>query len=287
MKVLIVVFSPSGNTYKVANILSDMLADKGEQVQLINLTRNKEYFYNKKEYLKEKINEHDVICIGGPVYAHFFPTPLIDFIKNLPKPNKKWGRLAVPFLTYGKITSGIALLDAAELLNRSGRVNVLGLKINSFHSYSRKFKNKINEGMPGKESIPYIEELVDKIINLEISSQQKDVINEFNYKSEEEKENSRKRRESVVFPKIEFNYNNCNKCGACEKVCPVLNIEIEANGPKIINFNKCISCSECFHVCSKGGIVYDVLKFENKLTAISQGKDPYIKPELPDSKVFY
>ena len=112
MKVAIIVFSPSGHTLKVAEMTKENMIDKGMQVQLLDITRNKRVFRENKlgQYLKEKIEPHDLICVGGPVYAGHFEGNAMNIIKALPYPDKTWGELAVPFVSYGGLHSSIALV---------------------------------------------------------------------------------------------------------------------------------------------------------------------------------
>ena len=72
MKTAIVVFSPTGNTLKVAKMLKENLKNNGIQAQLLDITRNKKLFHEKnyRKFLSENVEEHDLLMIGSPVYAH-------------------------------------------------------------------------------------------------------------------------------------------------------------------------------------------------------------------------
>ena len=92
-----------------------------------------------------------------------------NIIKALPHPKSGWGKLAVPFVTYGGINSGIALQEGAKLLKKSGRIIVAGMKVNSSHCLSKlkQIKRTVNEGMPGDEALPLIEDLACRIKEFE------------------------------------------------------------------------------------------------------------------------
>jgi len=168
MKVAIVVFSPTGNTLKVAEMLENDLKGNGNSVQLLDITRNRKMFREKrhKECLDENVEAHDILLIGAPVYAHHLHYNMLDVIKSLPKADGKWSKLAVPFLTYGGISSGIALYEAAKTLRKTGRIVVSGMKINAFHAMSRILSTQQNRGMPGGEAIPLIQELTRRITDM-------------------------------------------------------------------------------------------------------------------------
>ena len=57
----------------------------------------------------KEVSEHDILFIGSSVYAHHLQYHVKDLIKKLPQPVHGWGKIAVPFVTYGGISSGIAL----------------------------------------------------------------------------------------------------------------------------------------------------------------------------------
>ena len=169
MKIAIIVFSPSGNTLKVAKMLENHLLENNVRVQVIDITRIKEIFRYRTfgQYMIDHVEEHDVLCIGSPVYAHHLHYNIQDLIKSLPPVGDGWGRLAIPFITYGGINSGVALQEAGHLLKKTGRIPIAGMKINSHHSLTKlpQISVKVNEGMPGKEISPLIEELSHKLLN--------------------------------------------------------------------------------------------------------------------------
>jgi len=181
LKITIIVFSPTGNTFKLAKMLSGCLTQKGAKVQLVDFTRNATIFRqnNRSEYLDTNIEEHEVLMIGGPVYSHHMQYQVLELIKALPQPGGKWGNLVIPFITYGKISSGEALYEAARLIRKTGRKNILGMKVEAFHCYTKKWDKKINDGMPGPETLPYVEKLVTEIMKLSGRNQCIEMKNEF------------------------------------------------------------------------------------------------------------
>lgn len=123
MKAVIIVFSPSGNTNRVGELLKVCLEQNNISAQLINIACKEKYFLtnDKQGFLQEIVKEHDILFIGSPVYAHHLQYHVKDLIENLPQPVNGWDKLAVPFVTYGGINSGIALDEAGKLLRKSGR----------------------------------------------------------------------------------------------------------------------------------------------------------------------
>ena len=300
MKVVIIVFSPTGNTLKVGNMLRETLMSRGAEVQLIDIARNKKVFRRQKikEYLKETIEDHDVLCIGGPVYAHHLHYNVKNIIKSLPSPGNGWGRLAVPFITYGSINSGIALSEAAKLLKKSGRITVAGMKVNSCHCFTgmKEVKIEINKGMPGEEAIPLIEELVDRIVELEKIDHEKckDISQKLGYQSRKGKIKAslifRERFfQHCIYPKLTFDPDKCKKCGNCAKVCPVQCIEMTENGPTILNDKSpCIHCVSCILNCKYDAISFDAdwAKWNKLIIKAAKGEGPLASNEVPKSAVY-
>ena len=128
MKVAIIVFSPSGHTLQAANIFKEELERKGAHVQLVNTTKNPNYLNESsiKKQLEADLDAHDLLLIGGPIYAGHMEGHILRIIKQLPGVGGKFGALAVPFATYGGVHSSVALEEMGKLLKRQKRKSILG-----------------------------------------------------------------------------------------------------------------------------------------------------------------
>ncbi|MFW9917830.1 MAG: NAD(P)H-dependent oxidoreductase, partial [Candidatus Thorarchaeota archaeon] len=237
MRVSILVFSPTGNTLKVAKMLETSLLSKKVEVDVIDVTRDKKLFRerNIREYLNMRVKKHDLLCIGAPVYAHHLHYNVKNIINSLPKPGNGWGRLAVPFVTYGGINSGIALQEAGKLLKRTGRIPVSGMKINSQHSLSKlkRVTVKVNEGMPGEEIHQLIEELAEKIVLVGQNGDKNhiDISQKLCYQNLKTRIKAKliireKICQNYIYPKLIIDRNKCTGCGKCSRICPVQRIEM-------------------------------------------------------------
>ena len=297
LKVAIIVFSPTGNTLKVGHMLGEQLISRNIHVKLYNFTGNDTIFRknNIKSYLKENIKEHDLLCIGSPVYAHHLHYNVKNIIKA--KPENGWAKLAVPFVTYGAINSGVALREAAKLLKNSGRLTVLGMKINAFHCMTAlpQINNKINEGMPGEEALPLIEELANKIVrfNYGVPEESKDITKKLNYQKLKNRIKARiifreKFWHKYLYPKLFFNHVACQKCEQCINICPVNCIEMTNDGPILLNSPSCIHCGACILECSYNAIDINTnwSRLNNMLEEAVNGRGPLVSNENPKSMVY-
>ncbi|MBV7271838.1 EFR1 family ferrodoxin [Clostridium sp. PL3] len=262
MKAAILEFSPSNNTNRVGELLKTKLEQNNITVQLVNITGNKDYFLtnNKQDFLQKTINKHDILFIGSPVYAHHLQYHVKDLIKNLPRPVNGWSKIAVPFVTYGGINSGIALDEAGKLLQKSGRIVVAGIKVSSSHHMTKAFmKEEYNKDQLEDKLLFTIGELVKRISLADLASL-KDNSKYLKYQDlmiylKADLIFREKIWHKKMYPKIAINDNQCIKCGKCVKVCPVCHLEQNKDKSIIRNMNsECIHCFNCIFECSQKAI---------------------------------
>ena len=298
MKVSIVVFSPSGNTRKVASMLEEHLSMNGADVQIADATGNRTLFRERdpSRFLAENVKPHDVLCIGGPVYAHHMHYNVLNLIKALPRPGNCWGRYAVPFVTYGTVSSGVALEDAARALRRTGRSPVLAMKIDSYHCYGKLFPTDVNVGMPGDEAIPFIEDLSARITGLEGQQgrERPDATRQLRYLSFADRAKAKVLiREGFfqrhIYPILHFDTDKCVQCGKCAEVCPVLRLEMAETGPSIPKgAPQCIHCGSCIAACPSDAIAFktNMERWGSIFRKAVSGCSPLASNESPKSAVY-
>ena len=299
MRVLIIVFSPAGSTLKIAKELEVRLIAANNQVQLLNVTASRPMFKDGKfkETLEESVEAHDLICIGSPVYEKHIEWYVKKIFRNLPKPDAKWGALAIPFVTYGGVSSGIALSEAVRMLKKSGRTPIAAMKIEASHIVSKKLTARVNEGMPGDEATPIVSELVKRISEAEKTREGiKNFSKELNYHNFKEKMVCGIMKESLLhkykYPAFTVIGDKCIKCGKCVEICPVQRIEIENEVPKMSGKDKmCIHCFSCTGVCPAEAITFekgeeDWSEIDRILKLVSAEGSLFNSMETPRSAVY-
>jgi len=294
MKAAIIVFSPSGNTNRVGELLKVVLEQNSISTQLVNIAGNKKYFLNndKEGFLLKTFAEHDILFIGSNVIAHHLQYHVKDLIESLPQPVDGWGEIAIPFVTYGGIDSGIALEEAGKLLKRSGRKVIAGIKVSSSHHMTKAFLNEeYNKDQPEDKVISIIKELVKRIKSVDLNSL-KDCSRELKYQSRKaylianivfkEKVWHKKR-----YPKVVIDKDKCIKCGMCVKVCPVCYLNQKEDQSINNNDNtQCIHCFNCIFECTQKAIypVGDLEKAKSFMRKMikkgNEDPDTYLYPKI-------
>ena len=284
MKISIIVFSPSGHTLKVAQEMQTRLEKGNQQVQIIDVTRKIGQMEREgyTQYFEKRVDRHDCLCIGSPVYAGHFEQNALRIIKALPAINSKWGALAIPFITYGGLHSSIALREAGNMLYKKGRKNIMGIKIGSFHTLSTTLNNQINFSHPNDNDLKVLDDVLIRIKKIN-TTQVKDNRKSFSYV---------KLIERILFTLLSQNFfhkknrNNaidsekCSECGLCAKICPVGAIEKNSESGGLSINSKCILCAECFHKCPNQAITFSYIdKIKNRLEKITPR-------EIPQSQIY-
>jgi ferredoxin/NAD(P)H-dependent FMN reductase len=257
MKITIILFSPSGSSKVVTQGIIALLESKHHDVNLLDITGDDAFFnrINLQEYLAQRVTPHDVLLVGGPVYAHHMQYHVLDLIKSLPKPNDTWGKLAIPYVTYGGISSGVALKESRKFLRETGRIVPLAMKIVAPHRMTRAFMSEEfnNDKLKG-EQLGDIEELVYRIGLLNPEGKVKDAGRSLHYNGIVttllaktvfiEKTWHEKR-----YPRVVIDQDACTGCGKCTKGCPVNHLRMEGKTIMLNAQSDCIHCLNCVLNC--------------------------------------
>ena len=287
MKVSIIVFSPSGHTLNAAECIKQSFIKRGAEVQLINVTKNENYLNKEKikTSLQKELDEHNILLIGGPVYAGHVERNVLNIIEQLPSPDEQFAPIAVPFVTYGGVHSSIALEEMGKLLKTSKRESLLGIKIAAEHTLTKTFSKFINENLLIETSL--IDQAVEEIIK--IAKRDYDNITyaskSFCYSRITERilfKTFTQESFHKNFKNLSINRSKCFGCKKCVEVCPVNMYEVSSEG--IImgpDSSKCILCGECYHNCPAGAIRFPYLDKAKKRL-----KDGNAKLEEPQSAIY-
>jgi len=268
LKVSIIVFSPSGHTLKAANIFREKFIKKGVSAQLINITKNPNYLNEGsiKKQLEKDLDAHDVILIGGPIYAGHMEAHVLRLIRQFPNVGGKFGALAVPFATYGGVHSSVALEEMGTLLKKRKRKSILGVKIAAEHTLTKTASKTIYKDRPASDEANIIAKAVDEIITSasQDAGDIKDISKAFCYSKPVERVMFKLFSQEAIhkkFKHVSIDSGKCIQCKKCISVCPVNMFDFVDGQVNICKDRRqCILCAECYHHCPASAIVHPYIE---------------------------
>ncbi len=287
MRIAIIVFSPSGHTLKVAQMIEEQCKQHLASVRLIDITRKNKFLFddNRQQNLITALGKYDLLFIGGPVYAGHMESNILKTIELLPAPDDTYSNLVVPFLTYGGAHSSIALEETGALLREKKYKSILGIKIVATHTLTKNFAKVMNPDKPSNEEKELIRKAIDYIFETIKKGNITDQSKAFEYSPQKERELFHSFKQENIHKKhktVDINQEKCIKCKKCINVCPVNVLGFDKNG-RVVNKNKdrCILCAECFYVCPTEAINYSY--FEKAKERLQNG---FVTQEKELSRVY-
>jgi ferredoxin len=200
----------------------------------------------------------DNLClyIGSPVYATHPVPPVMEFLKCLPAAE---GGYAVPFVTWGGVTSGIALQLMGRELQARGYTLLGAAKVLARHSMMWACEDAQGLGHPDTADEHMIGELVDIVCaKLKFPDPPALSISQLDYQPEDRRELMKTfgiQAARVLMPERRLERERCTGCGLCVENCPVHAVELTPYpefGPA------CIYCFNCVRLCPEQALTADL-----------------------------
>jgi ferredoxin len=240
MKVAIVYFSGTGNTRAVAEGYKLALTNGGHFVSIISIEKN------------NSISDHDLLIIGGPIYAGNVPDELINWVrKHVWNVNDK---KAIVFSTSAGLMNANGVKSIAKKLGNKG-YDIIDM---ATYEMPRNFYVDKYDPTPEHIQKQQFEAIGQKILESLscLNSQEKLAVNESIVMLDFYADLF---RVMAKFMGRSFSIDEtCIGCGLCERNCPKENIRyIEKEYS-----NKCIMCTRCIHNCPVNAISYKGKKIE-------------------------
>ena len=244
MKILLIYFSGTGNTKRIAELYKSAFENNGAEVTQAELPTESEY----------DVNAYDLIGFGYPIHGFNAPKLILQTCKALPKRDKKKDGVKNAFIFK---TSGepVRMSDVSSLKMRR-ILKSRGYKVNNEYQYVMPyniiFRHTDNEAYRmwtvAKALVPAD---VAEILRGETRLPKKIFMGGFlawTLRCEH--------WGAHIIGKLFKANKDCVKCGKCEKLCPMHNIRIIEKGKdKKVKFGcKCIICMRCVQACPKAAI---------------------------------
>jgi ferredoxin/flavodoxin len=253
-RILIAYLSPAGSTARVAHVIQRAGEALGAEVDLLDLSRRPD-----PQNLAARFGAaagHCLLCVGSPVYAAHPVPPVMDFIDRLPKAGNVY---AVPFVTWGQVSSGVALAEMADALTSRGYPVIGAAKIVALHSLMWTSADPLGQSHPDSEDEQAVETLVQAAIaKLKAARPESLPAGALAYQPEELARQMAARTFEVAkanYPRRDVDPERCTECGLCAEQCPTAAISLSPRpefGPA------CIYCFNCVRLCPEAAIDADL-----------------------------
>lgn len=248
LNVLIIFFSQTGGTEKIAKKIREGIVNAGNTCEIIKM----------KGVNSSDLSKYDLIGIGAPTFYFREPVNVRNFIEAM---DKVEGKHSFLFCTHGSII-GNTFYYLSEELTKKGYL-VMGL----FDSYSEssiqyypKIMHTLNhpDDIEIEEAVQFGENICD--ISSRIQNGDKSLIPKFDLI-----EDTWWARDSKILtldllrqihPKFKIDIEKCTLCLSCQENCPADAINVESDPPEIQN-EGCIFCCYCEKSCPEGAIIAD------------------------------
>lgn len=241
MSITQVVFSPTGGTQRVADIITSQWGDSCKKVDLTDINA---------DYSAVSLGKEDIAVVAVPSYGGRVPGAAVDRLKVISGNEAK----AIMICVYGNRAWEDTLTELQDVLESSGFVCVAAVAAVAEHSVFRQFA----EGRPDKDDMA---ELTDFAVRI----QKKLDLGDISTPKLEGNHGIYKEYKGIPF-KPEGN-SKCISCGLCSEKCPVG--AIDPSDPRKTDKNKCISCMRCVRLCPQHARGFNGLVMKGAAVAMS------------------
>jgi len=274
---LVVYWSPAGSTRHVAEVIAASLQANSVTVHTLDLGSGADPA-SVVDRLKTAGKE-GCLFVGSPVYRDVAVPPVMAFLNQLPSVA---GPAAVPFVTWGGATSGLALWQMGRALEGKGFVLAGAAKVLGIHSMMWTDDSPVGQGHPDADDDRQIRELVARVIEqLTQGSASPLSLDALDCLSAEDSSEVKKKLDDPWqnIPK-NVDEEKCTQCGTCAQVCPAGAVALD---PLPVFDANCFDCFNCVRECPESAIV-SPMKFEvlhDKIRKRAQKFD-----EKPPTQIF-
>lgn len=239
MTITKIVFSPTGGTDRVADVLAKALGDQVVTVDLCD--RNMDF---------SKVEMGDLAVIAMPCFCGRVPPLAARRMADI----QGEGTSAVVVAVYGNRAYDDLLIETADLAESVGFHVIAGIEAVAEHSIVRDFaKGRPDESDEAQLRL-FAAQINSKLINASCS----ELTLPGNHPYKEYKCGG-------MFPVAN---DMCIQCGKCATVCPIGAIAMD--DLKHVDETLCMSCMRCIAVCPVGARAIDAARYEALKTHLNE-----------------
>ena len=231
MKIYEILFSPTGGTKKVSDILSNAFKKGYEEnfdtseltIEIVDLMKADD------DFSSIVISPDDLCVIAVPAYGGRVPAPAVSHLTAMNGNGSK----AILAAVFGNRVIDETLLELQDVTISANFNPIAAIEAVAEHSLARVYGAGRPDAEDTKELENFAKHILDSLKNPSIAPLMVPGIRPF----KEFKGSAAKPSVSKV----------CTSCGICAAQCPVQAIPKDA--PDITDKNMCISCMRCVTVC--------------------------------------
>ena len=236
MNVLIVYFSATGNTAKMATVIEERFAEMGAEVTMSNVTSYK--------HRQEKIDlaSYEAVVFGAPIHSRRAPRVVREWLRT---PNGQ-GKKCSMFFTYGGFGVHPTHYSTRQILEEQHFRVVSSAEFLGAHTFNLGGW-KAMEGRPDERDFDVAKEYVERTYTRFINEDE-NLLGEL--EKTEHPEELLDAAESSRFKVLTLlptrGGQECGMCLMCEEVCPTGAIKAESGEA---DKGRCIACLACVTNC--------------------------------------
>ena len=222
MKVSQIVFSPTGGTEQVADIITDKWSIPVNKIDLTNA---------QTDYSKLNLKKEDIVIIAIPSYGGRVPALAAQRISKM---NGNQAQCVI-VCVYGNRAYEDTLIELKDLAEKNGFKVIAAIAAIAEHSIMHQYAAGRPDLKDKSELQGFAGKILEKINSNPAETSALQIPGNYPYK---------KMGAVGLAPKAD---NKCTSCGLCAENCPAQAISKEKL--KVTDSKKCISCMRCVVKC--------------------------------------
>jgi len=236
MKVLILYFSATGNTAKIAKVIGEKFEEEGVQVTLSDITP----FIERQR--KIDFEPYQAVVFGAPVHVRRTPGTVRDWLRTLDGQGKKCSM----FFTYGGFGVHPTHYHTREILKESNFIVVSSAEFLGAHTYNLGGWRAMGD-RPDELDFAVAKDYVELTCK-RFTGEDDGILGELEKTvyTEAQLDAAESTRFKIVTQLPTRCGDECSMCLVCEEVCPTEAMEAESGEA---DREKCIACLACVSNC--------------------------------------
>jgi flavodoxin/ferredoxin len=236
MKVLILYFSATGNTARIAKVIEEKLKEEGATVTMAEITP----FAERQR--KIDFEPYQAVVFGAPVHSRRAPRAMRDWLRTLDGQGKKCSM----YFTYGGFGVHPAHYSTREILKEQNFIVVSSAEFLGAHTFNLGGWRALG-GRPNELDFEVARNYVE-LIYKRFTGEDDSILGELEKTeyTEEQLDSAEKSRFKVITQLPTRGGKECSMCLNCEELCPTGAINAESGEA---DKEKCITCLACVSNC--------------------------------------